>query len=335
MYASDDRYADILAVSMLSLLEHSQNIEELRIFIVDDEISAGNRNELIRLAGIYRRTIDFIKKPNIRKICGTDLMTLRWSDSAYSRLFLSRIFGNPPCIDRVLYLDCDTLILRSLESLWNEDVSDYLGAAVWECMSNLHKYIIGADKNDNYINTGVMIINVRKWISEKIEDIEIDYIKKHRGKTEYVDQGVINGTVSNRFKIISPCYNLTTLAYDFSYQEMQTYRKPEFGYTRVEWETAVECPVIVHFTTSFLSKRPWIKGSMHPYTTVWRYYYSKTKWKKRPYKKASKAIRAELFRLIPREVVIISAGFLHSYMKPIIFKIRSCLSSIMLLRFFG
>lgn len=46
---------------------------------------------------------------------------------------------------------------------------------------------------------------------------------------------MINGTVSTRFKLVSPRYNQTCLAYDFTYEEMQIYRKPDLGYSKDEW----------------------------------------------------------------------------------------------------
>ncbi|MCX7726745.1 MAG: hypothetical protein N2053_07835, partial [Chitinispirillaceae bacterium] len=43
------------------------------------------------------------------------------------------------------------------------------------------------------------------------------------------------------------------LFYDFSYPEMLIYRKPPKFYSEEEIKMAVEEPVIIHYTTSFLS----------------------------------------------------------------------------------
>lgn len=216
--------------------------------------------------------------------------------------------------------------MDSLKKLWNTDVSECLGAACLECMSNMHKRIVGMKKTDNYINSGMFLLNVNKWVDEDIQNICSRFIQKYKEKTEYVDQGVINGTISNRFKLVSPRYNLTCLAYDFTYEEMLIYRKPEFGYSKEEWLDAVNKPAVVHFTTSFLSIRPWYEGSKHPYSTLWKEYHNKSPWKDRPYRelknKKKRDIKEELYRKLPHKIAVNIAGFLHAYVKPIIYKIQ-------------
>lgn len=323
MYASDDNYAEIMGVSILSLLESNKDVAHIRLFIVEDGICEENRKKLRGMAEGFDREIEFIKKPDIRKKLGVELTTLRWSDSTYSRLFLQELFAPYPEVHKLLYLDCDSLVVGNLQDLWNTDISAFLGAACLECMSNLHKRIIGMKKTGNYINAGMMLLNVDRWIEEGIQQVAIDFIRRYKGKTEYVDQGVINGTVSNRFLLVNPRYNLTSLAYDFTYKEMQIYRKPQFGYSEEEWGNAVSHPVVIHFTTSFLSVRPWFAGSMHPYAANWKQIHDRSPWADCPcrvLKDRSRRDRREaVFRKIPRGLAVWIAGLLHAYVKPILY----------------
>lgn len=325
MYAADDNYAEIMGVSIKSLIENNPE-EKITFFLIEDKISDDNRSRLRSFIEETDNKVYFITKPDIRGMLGVELKTLRWSDSAYSRLFLKELFAEYPEVRRVLYIDCDTIIVGKLRPLWETNIDNYLGAACLECMSNMHKRIIGAKKTDNYINTGMLLIDVEKWIKEEIETIAINFIRKYKGKTEYVDQGVINGTISNYFKLVSPKYNLTTLAFDFTYKEMLIYRKPEFGYSELEWEEAIENPVIVHFTTSFLSIRPWFEGSRHPYAGYWEKVRNSTPWGDMPLRKLPKQKSRDtskwLYEKIPGNLKIYAAGFLHAYLKPIIYRIR-------------
>lgn len=323
MYAADDNYAEIMGVSILSLLETNRNVAEISFYIVEDQISEDNTGKLRKMIEGYGRKVEFIRKPNLRKELGVELKTLRWSDSAYSRLFMAELFQPFPEVDRILYLDCDTMITDELQTLWDTDISSFLGAACLECMSNMHKRIIGAKRTDNYINSGMMLINVDRWIKEDVQRTAVAFLRKYKGKTEYVDQGVINGTVSNRFMLVDPRYNLTALAYDFSYDEMQIYRKPQFGYSREEWENALSHPAVIHFTTSFLSIRPWFEGSKHPYAVRWKEVHDLTPWSECPpryLKDRGKRDRKEnLYRKLPRGLAVRMAGFLHAYVKPIVY----------------
>lgn len=325
MYAADDNYAEIMGVSILSLIEHNIN-ENLRFFLIEDKISKKNRDRLREMIEAYKKQVVFIQKPDIRKRLGVELKTLRWSDSAYSRLFLKELFSDYSEVEKLLYLDCDTMIVGKIKPLWETDIEETLGAACLECMSNMHKKIIGAKKKDNYVNTGMLLLNVKRWIEEDIENLLSDFIRKYNGKTEYVDQGVINGTISNRFKLISPRYNLTALAYDFTYEEMQIYRKPQFGYSKEEWEDAIKNPVVVHFTTSFLSIRPWFEGSRHPYAKEWKEVHDRTLWKEETYRKLknreSRDKKERLYYKLPRWLAVHGAGFLHAYVKPVIYVLK-------------
>lgn len=321
MYASDDNYAEIMGVSILSLLQSNKDVQKIRIYIIEDAISESNKNNLVNMIHEFGREVVFIKMPDIRNDLGVVLKTPRWSDSTYSRLFLGQLFEPYPDVHKLLYLDCDTLVVADLQDLWNTDISTYLGAACLECMSNLHKRIIGAKKTDNYINAGMLFLNVDRWVKEGVQQQTIDFNKKYRGKTEYVDQGVINGTISNRFLLVDPRYNLTTLAYDFTYEEMQIYRKPQFGYSKQEWDNAVSNPAVIHFTTSFLSVRPWYEGSNHPYAAKWKQIHDMTPWANCPYRqmknRKSRDRKEQIFRKLPRRLAVHIAGILHAYVKPI------------------
>ena len=44
IYASNDAYAQYLGISMLSLLENNQDIEEIIIYILDQNIKPENKN---------------------------------------------------------------------------------------------------------------------------------------------------------------------------------------------------------------------------------------------------------------------------------------------------
>lgn len=151
MYATDENYAEIAGVSIESLLDNNRDVSELVVYVVVDKISRESEKRLTNTARKYNRKIVFIPKPDIRKLTGTDLLTLRWSDSAFLRLYLDIVFKVFPEVKKALYLDCDTMILDSLEPLWNTDISDCLGAAVLECMGNWHKRIVGAKPTNHFL----------------------------------------------------------------------------------------------------------------------------------------------------------------------------------------
>lgn len=326
MYAADENFVEILGVSMMSLMECNKRMEQIHFFIVPDGISIENISKLRSIVEKYHREITFLEKPDVGKKTGVTKNSGRWSDSAYSRLFMEELFIPYPEIKKILYLDCDILVVSSLQELWETDIDDFPGAACMECMGNLHKKALGLEKTDPYFNSGVLLLNMERWRMEKAGDAFDAFIREYGGKTEYADQGIINGAVGKQLKVLEPRYNLTTLAYDFSWEEMQIFRKPEFGYSREEWRKAVENPALIHFTTSFLSLRPWQEGSMHPYAGKWKEYHDRSPWKDVPLRNYSGRKRKEfvsrIYHSIPGKLPIRIAGFLHSYVKPLRFLIE-------------
>ncbi len=331
MYATDENYVEIAGVSIESLLDNNREVADLTVYIVTDNISDLSRERLKKTADKYNRRVVFIPKPDIRKLTETDLLTLRWSDSAFSRLYLDYVFKDYPDVRKVIYLDCDTMVLDSLEPLWDVNIENCLGAAVLECMGNWHKRIVGSKASDHYFNSGVMLLNVKKWKDESISQRCTEFIKDHKGKIEYVDQGVINGALVREVKVVeSPRYNLTALSWDFTYEEMQIYRKPHHGYSKKQWEEAKRNPAVIHFTTSFLSTRPWFEGSENPWTRKWKEYKNRSEWKNEPSRIMSgQAIhqrRIRAFNKLPRLIAVMIVGVLHAYCKPTFFHIKSIIS---------
>ncbi len=322
MYVSDENFAEITGVSLLSLLETNKHMGEIHVFIVEDQISKENKERLVQTAQAYNQQLDFIPMPENEKLLEITPPTSRWKRNVFVRLFLGVLFSKYPEVEKVLYFDGDILITDSLEELWNTDITNHLGAACLECMSNFHKWAIGAKKTDNYINTGMLLMNVVEWRKQNIQDKLIRRIYERKGKVEYPDQDIFNSTISNQFILVSPRYNLTALAYDFTYEEMRIYRKPQFGYSKQEWEAAVASPAVVHFNTSFLSIRPWFEGSKHPYAELWWEYHAHSLWKDTPLRKMKDFEKHErvvkIYHALPSWLAIRMVGFMHSYVKPVI-----------------
>lgn len=60
---------------------------------------------------------------------------------------------------------------------------------------------------------------------------------------------------------------------------MLIYHKPPKFYIEEQVKEAVKVPNIIHFTTSFLSKRPWMEGYQHKYVGESMRYKEMSSWK--------------------------------------------------------
>ena len=113
-----------------------------------------------------------------------------------------------------------------------------------------------------------------------------------------------------------------------SYKEMLIYRNPPEFYSEEQIKNAVENPVIIHFTTSFLSERPWIKGSKHIYLDKWMHYKNMSPWRDSPlwdppHKSLMKKTVVGIIKILPRPLMVRVAGVFHKYGRPLLYRIKS------------
>lgn len=326
VYASDDKFAEILGVSLVSLYENNTDMEQIHVYVLDSGISKVNKERLISICQKYsRKSIQFILARNISKILSMNVNTDRGSLSQYARLFVSRDL--PETLDRILYLDCDIIINDSLYELWNLDLKGKTIAALKDAFSKQYRKNIELQPNDIMFNSGVMLIDMKRWKENQIERKLLSFIKRHNGVIQQGDQGALNAVLSKDTYCFHPKFNSVTIFYDFTYEEMLVYRKPVDFYSEKDVRQAVEHPVIIHYTTSFISVRPWIEGSKHPYKNRWLAYKSKSPWADVPLWKSVKPGKLKrtyisFVKKMPRKLMIWISSLLQVYGRPFLYGMK-------------
>lgn len=266
-YSTDENYAKHACVSMVSLFEHNKNFDIIHVYIIDNNITIETKKKFLDIAKKYNRDIEFISFDILYK--GLALND-KYPASAYARLSLSRISE----INKILYLDCDTIINYSLEELWNINIDSYLIAGVHDNPKKYMVSIIGMNENHKYINSGVLLINLEEWRKIKIENNFIDFIKKYKGEIPHEDQGVINGVCKDRILIIEPKFNMMPQMIYMSSEKIKKLATINQYYSQEELNDAIERPVIIHYTGLFYN-RPWNKSCDHPYKNEYIRYLKK------------------------------------------------------------
>ena len=106
--------------------------------------------------------------------------------SAYYRLKLASM----TTMDKVIYLDSDIVVLGNISELWNFDINDYYFGAVEDKSSELMSWRANLDEGDIYINSGVLVMNLKKFREDNIETLIFDKLKE--ADNNYSDQDVLN-----------------------------------------------------------------------------------------------------------------------------------------------
>ena len=259
MYSCNNQYIIQAAVSMISLFENNRDFQEINIYFIEDNLSESDKDLLRKVTYDYNRQIYLY---SLTQICnGLHLNTkARHPNTIYSKIFT----GFVTKADKIIYIDCDTIINGSLYELYNEDISDYLIGGVMMPYSNNIKTKLGLNACDAYICDGFVLFNLIKWRKGNIEEKCVDYINKCQGSPLMLSEGTINYVCKGKIKILPPKYNLMSHMILMKRSQIMKLFDVRIYYDEKELSEAKIQPVVIHFLNE-LYIRPWYINSDHPY----------------------------------------------------------------------
>ncbi len=278
VYASNDKYARHLAVSMYSLFERNQVMERIRVFVLAVDLSEESRQRLWTIAERFDRELVLIPMGDLKERFPYKVDTGGFDISAMGRLFVGTML--PKEVDRVLYLDCDTVVLASLKKLWETNLGGRLLGAVMEpTIYTKVKESIGLGREEPYFNSGVLLIDVRRWREEEAERRLVEFYGKLGGKTFACDQDTLNGALRGQIKSISPRYNFFTNYRYFHYGDLVGQSPSYRAVPKDLFVRAKRHPAILHYAGD---ERPWKAGNLGHYRKAYEQYLALTPWRGTP-----------------------------------------------------
>ena len=279
LFASDDNYVPLLGVAITSLIENNQkDFDKINIFILDDEITSKNKKRLENLINNSNHNLYFIKNKNVTDL-KIDLYSLGKNQNltAYSRLFLASLL--PKDIDKIIYMDCDVLILGSFKELWMTNIEEHPCGAVLDVTDDFYKTELGFNLEEDYINSGFLLINLKKWRQDNVEEKFIQFMVENQNKFYQHDQGVLNEVFKNQFLILDPKYNFSSRFKVLGYDLARKYggMKREY-YSKDIIDNAKQNPIVVHFIGTHWNEL-WANEN-HPYRNLYEKYSELAGFKK-------------------------------------------------------
>lgn len=300
LYTIDDNYSHVLAVSLLSLFENNKQ-NNLNINILVKYLNSDNEKKLLDIAKKYDRNLniikdekidDFFKSFGIRKYHG--------SYSAYYRLIFDRYFEE---YDNVLYLDADTIIVNDIKSFQTIDLEENYIAAVKEPQGKHYAKLVDL-KDCDYFNSGVMLLNTKKW---KKDDCYNKIISALKNKNYYVypDQDIINIVFKGKIMVLNPKYNYMPIHRMCSEECYNNVFGFNNYYSIDNLIRAKNNPLIIH-CYNFLGESPWMKNNNHPDKHLFNYYFKKTTYNdyipNKPKFNILYFVEKKMFKLLPENI---------------------------------
>jgi lipopolysaccharide biosynthesis glycosyltransferase len=251
-YSGDSNYFPHIGVSLTSFLQFNK---PERVFLLTDSFSKtklGKLSDYLRGLGVDLDVLEI-------NISSYKLKTSRRIPLAtYYRMLLPELLGD---INKIIYLDGDTIILDSLEAIWNLNIGSNAIAAVEEGSANKALKIRLFGKEKPYFNAGVMVMDLSYFRKNCLTDLMLNFARDHKEKITYHDQCVLNYFLQDKWYKLSEKYNLMSC----HLLESENYKKE------------IQTPVIIHYN-SFYGK-PWDFYCTHPMKEMYLKIREQTPWK--------------------------------------------------------
>ena len=204
--ASDDNYAPYLGIAILSILKNAAPEDKFHFYILDNKISDENKEKMARLSSRNPFEITWLSwDKKLFEKC--DTKSASWTSAIFARYLIPELIKE----EKVLYLDCDVMVRGSLADLWKEDLEGYYLAGVpdynvmWR--GRLQERFNGEVNPREYVNSGVLLINNKKWREEKLFQTLLDYSIKNASLLQWPDQDAINYICRKHKKMLADRYN--------------------------------------------------------------------------------------------------------------------------------
>ncbi|MBQ8535014.1 MAG: glycosyltransferase family 8 protein [Bacilli bacterium] len=191
VYSTDDNVADLCSVSISSIFNNSCRKNIYKIYVFYSRLSKKHINNLESMSklNIKVKCIDVSKYINYDDLYEVE----RYPYEIFFRLYIPFILD----YDKVIYLDCDTIVLDDISLLYKEKINTSLG-----CVADYCFYTGG----DYYFNSGVLLFNSKIYRKNKILDKCINLLKEDKS-FKFPDQDILNIICCDDHTELHPKYN--------------------------------------------------------------------------------------------------------------------------------
>lgn len=174
---------------------------------------------------------------------------------------------------KILYLDADIINLSSLEELFNININNYDLLAVPDIEKTANGRIKELNLTNNiYFNSGVLMINVDKWIKNNNSDKIIEIAKIYNEKLILPDQDALNILFSKSKQVyyIDRMYNRVALWKEKNIKEK------------------LEETVLLHFVQTKPWQEAWLYEKRPYIENLYEKYEKNSPWKNMPLERKEK-----------------------------------------------
>ena len=283
-YSINDFFAREAGISLISFFENNPSYGPEEVFILDYGIHPTNKGNLCDIAARYGRRITYLNAKavtDVVKQAYPHLKAWRGSMAPNAKCFVGHIF--PTYVERLLFLDADTVVTGSVSELQELDMQ---GAALGAVLLSQASCEISNGKlklcsgNSFYFNSGVLLFDLTAWRHENCHQLIIQTLQK-KIDLEWPDQTLLNNAIPELLIKQQPLkYNY--LSHYMNPQQERSWLQLGHFHTNEEIEEAITHPAIIHYIGGWTEARPWYEGCRSHRQDDYFRYKALSPWKDTP-----------------------------------------------------
>lgn len=264
--AADDNYVPHLAVTMLSAAASAADASRFTFYVLDAGITEGNRHRLEQLAQSRGVALSIIQ-PQVIDLGAVDLK--RYGIAAIYRILVGEIL--PETVSKIIYLDCDIVVLDDLSDLFATELNENAIAAV-ENLGQQPAGRLGLEKGD-YFNSGVLVLDLEQWRAKRFGQQVLAYMRQNAESLVFPDQDGLNAVLRGHWQRLPLRWNQQPATYSI-YHKLS-----DADPRKATFFEAIRDPAVVHFLGR---NKPWDYLTFHPLGEFYWHFLDQTPWAGRP-----------------------------------------------------
>jgi FkbM family methyltransferase len=262
--ATDEAFAPHCATMLRSLLAHASP-PAVRIHVLHGArtLGATTRDRLERMVAEAGAALDWLEVPDALI---ADFPRQRFHVACWYRILLPTLL---PRVERVLYLDSDTLVLQDLAPLWATDLQGRLFGAV---VNPLYAFMpdrsaeLGLAAPAEYLNSGVLLMDLARMRADGTAERVRRYAMEHP-QNVWPEQDALSVVCRGAWLPLHPRWNAQSTVFDL--------RPGRLPFAPDEALAARRDPAVVHFIGPH---KPWHYLCRHPLRRRYADFRRQTPW---------------------------------------------------------
>lgn len=239
----DKNYIPPLKVMLVSMGESNREVDSIDVYVAHSNLSDSDIAPLIEATAQFENMHIHSLKVTDSLFADTPVIERLPKESFY-RLVAFEIL--PESVERCIYLDPDTYILRSLQPLYETDMGDcFIGAGshTYSYIEKLNHVRLKMGRHSKYINSGIMLMDLVKMREYASLEMVMNYLEENIQKLYLGDQDAMNGLFWEY------TMDIDIKLYNMDEKTLKRYK------IHADW--ARDNTVIVHYNGKY---KPWLEG---------------------------------------------------------------------------